>query len=32
VNVMRIFCTSSCYEQHQAEIEAVLDSWTLRNP
>lgn len=30
--LLRVFCTTVCYEEHHAEIDAVIDSWTLRNP
>ena len=26
-----IGCRASCYEQHQAEIEQIVDSWTVRD-
>lgn len=32
IYLLRIFCTSTCYEEHRAQIDEVLDSWTLRNP
>jgi hypothetical protein len=28
--VLLIGCRSSCYEQHKGEIEAIVDSWTVR--
>jgi len=29
LQVMRVLCSADCYELHEAEITAVLDSWTL---
>lgn len=29
LQVMRVLCSADCYEQNEAEITAVLDSWTL---
>jgi hypothetical protein len=31
IYVMRVFCSSECFDQHQAEIQSIVDSWTLEN-
>jgi hypothetical protein len=31
VHVLRLLCTTSCYEENQDEIDEVVDSWTLED-
>jgi hypothetical protein len=30
--LLYIGCRASCYEQHKAEIEGIVDSWTVKEP
>jgi len=32
IYVLRLACESSCYDDNAAEIQSIIDSWTLRNP